>query len=132
MTQMCLSLVSRSVSTPDFEHCTMDQFWWWKANLLGGGIQTTTQREVWRPLHLGRNILPIDPDRRRTSKLEFASHVLIPNKHFLNLGNHAFCGQNILDELYCCRMRRAFRHIQPFNFHFSVPRYSRSRRGRPR
>jgi hypothetical protein len=86
--------------------------------LLRSGIQTATQREALKVLRFPSDVSSIDSDGRRTSESELAGHFFVSDEHFMYLRLDTFCYQDVSDQLHRHRMRRAFRYIQDFNFHF--------------
>ena len=60
------------------------------------------------------DVSPVDPNRRRAAKSKLAGHSFVGDEHLTNVYSYAFRGQDILDELYRRRMRRALRYVQDF------------------
>ncbi|MGB6235129.1 MAG: hypothetical protein WBF46_16775, partial [Candidatus Acidiferrales bacterium] len=89
--------------------------------MFRSGVQTATQREALGSLRFSGYVSAVDANGRRAKKPKIVSHPFVANQYFMNLSRDTFCGQDIPEELHCFRVRWASRHIQNFNFHFSLP-----------
>jgi hypothetical protein len=86
--------------------------------LLRFRIQPTAQCETLRVPSLPRNIPSIDSNGRGPKEPELTCHSFISDKDFLDFRHYTFYGQDIFDHSHRRGMRRAFRHIKDFDFHF--------------
>ncbi len=118
--QLIVSLASSSFSLPGFDHSSMNHFRRRKTDLLRSRIQATTQRKTLHRPRLPGDISSIDSNGRRAKELELAGHSFIADKDFLDFRHYTFCDQDIFDRPHSRGMRRTFRNIQDFDFHFAL------------
>ena len=102
------------------QQCYANHFRRWKADLVRSRIQTTTQRESLRFLGLASNISSIYSDGRRTTKSKLSSHCFVSDEHLTDLCRDTLRSQDLSDQLYYSRTRRAVRYVQDFNIHFAL------------
>lgn len=88
--------------------------------MFRSSVQTTAQPEHLRFLRFPGYVSSVDSNGRRARKPKFVCHPFVSDEHFINVSRDTFCGQDTPEELHCFRVRWAFRHIQDFNFHFSL------------
>lgn len=98
----------------------MDHFRRRKSDLVRSRIKAATQCKALRLPRLSGDISSIDSNGRRAKELKFAGHSLVADKYFMDFCRNTFCSQDIFDHPYSCVVRRAFRHVQDFDFHFSL------------
>jgi len=110
-------LASRPVSFAGLQHRPMNHLRWRHPDRFRSWVQTATQCEGLRLARLACNVSSVDSNRWRAAKSKLACHSFVGDEYLANVRRYAFRGQDILDELYRRRMRRALRYVQDFHSH---------------
>jgi len=116
----CLYPLSRYGFLPGFQHCPMNQLRWWKPNLLGSKIQTTTQRETPRVVRLSCDVSSINSNCWRTGESKLVGHPVVRDEYLVDLRLDTFCSQHLFNQLHGRRVSRTVCHVQDLHFHSAL------------